>query len=320
MNPKPKPIPKIPVLILSGFLGSGKTTLLNRLLTGLPRSAVIINEFGTTPIDPQLLREHKVPLSTLSGGCLCCQVRDALAPVLKNLRIDWENKTDKPFDRIVIETSGVANPEPVLDVLLRQRWIASRFSLQGVIATISAQTGLDILVRFPEAQAQIAWADTVAVTHIDLADAGKIHQLDERLKALSPAAKRIQVTKGEVDPTSLLAFPEKFRYLDSNAAAGLSVHNFNSMSLQFEQPLSWCRLEPLLRKLQAKYGDKLVRMKGLIFDPIYSYPLLIQASVDTFYPPAHLTYRESGDAISRLVFITDGEIIGLKETILADLD
>ena len=126
MTTAQKSIQRIPVLVLTGFLGSGKTTLLNRLLTGLPRSAVIINEFGVTPIDQQLLREHNIPLSTISGGCLCCEVRDALAPVLKNLRMAWDNAGDKkPFDRIIIETSGVANPEPVLDVLLGQNWLSA---------------------------------------------------------------------------------------------------------------------------------------------------------------------------------------------------
>ena len=133
----PKDIHRIPIIVLSGFLGSGKTTLLNHILSQMPHSAVIINEFDTTPIDQQLLREHNIPLSTLSGGCLCCQVRDALAPVLKNLRMAWENADEKPFDRIIIETSGVANPEPVLDVFLRQSWFSARYSLQGMIATIS---------------------------------------------------------------------------------------------------------------------------------------------------------------------------------------
>jgi G3E family GTPase len=168
---------RIPVIVISGFLGSGKTTLLNRLLSDKPRSAVIINEFGTTPIDPQLLREHNIPLSTLSGGCLSCQVRDALAPVLKNLRMAWDNSSDKPFDRIIIETSGVANPEPVLDVLLKQNWLSARYTLQGVIPTISALNGAEVIDRFPEANAQIAWADNIVITHSDLANTSQMRIL-----------------------------------------------------------------------------------------------------------------------------------------------
>ena len=160
LSPSSKVIERIPVFIISGFLGSGKTTLLNRLLSHAPKSAVIINEFGTTPIDQQLLREHKVPLSTLVGGCLCCQVIGSLTPLLKNLRMAWDSG-NKPFERVIIETSGVANPEPVLDILLRERWLAKRYSLQGVIATVSAIMDDAHFGYFPEAQAQIAWADTV---------------------------------------------------------------------------------------------------------------------------------------------------------------
>lgn len=155
-----KVIERIPVFIISGFLGSGKTTLLNRLLSHAPKSAVIINEFGTTPIDQQLLREHQIPLSTLVGGCLCCQVIGSLTPLLKNLRMAWD-AGNKPFERVIIETSGVANPEPVLDVLSRERWIAGRYSLQGVITTVSAVMDEDIsttfLKRKPLVPGQTRW-------------------------------------------------------------------------------------------------------------------------------------------------------------------
>ena len=164
--------------------------------------AVIINEFGTTPIDQQLLREHNIPLSTLSGGCLCCQVRDALAPVLKNLRMAWEGKDEKPFDRIIIETSGVANPEPVLDVLLRQGWLSARYNLQGVIATISAVQGSGNLARFPDAHAQIAWADTVVITHTDLADVEQIQMLERQIKRLSPTAHQVVAVNGRSGMTA----------------------------------------------------------------------------------------------------------------------
>jgi G3E family GTPase len=314
-----KPIPKIPVLILTGFLGSGKTTLLNSLLTKLPRSAVIINEFGTTPIDPQLLREHNIPLSTLSGGCLCCQVRDALAPVLKNLRMNWESKTEKPFDRIIIETSGVANPEPVLDVLLKQNWLSSRYRLQGVIATISALNGAEIIDRFPEAHAQIAWADIIAVTHTDLTDINQLKILENRLSQLSPAANRLEVANGEINPERLLVFPAAFRRM-SGELAGLSGHGFNSVTLQFDKPLLWDQLKPVLQSLISKYGDKLVRVKGLIFDPTLDHPLLVQAGFGILHPPTHLPARESDDFMSRLVFIMAGSIDGLTDDMQQQID
>ena len=314
-----KPIPKIPLLILTGFLGSGKTTLLNNILAQAPRSAVIINEFGTTPIDPQLLREHKVWISTLSGGCLCCQVKGALMPVLKNLRMTWENAEEKPFDRIIIETSGVANPEPVLDTVLKQSWLSARHSLQGIIATISALTGDDTLNRFTDAQAQIGWADSIALTHTDLASAEQIQQLTDRLNALSPTAKRLIVTNGAIELEKLLYFSNRFRCLPSGQSSGPTDHGFNSMSLQIQNPVSWNRLEAVLLKLMAQYGEKLIRVKGLIFDPGFDRPLLVQGSSGTLYEPVQLPARESDDFISRLVFITAGDADSLKEEVLSQL-
>lgn len=109
---------KIPVIVITGFLGSGKTTLLNRLLADGVKTAVVINEFGATPIDQDLLLNQDIPMIVLSGGCLCCQIKGALAPTLKSLWMAWNKAEANPFGRVIIETSGVASPEPILDRLL----------------------------------------------------------------------------------------------------------------------------------------------------------------------------------------------------------
>ncbi|MBM4208890.1 MAG: GTP-binding protein [Gammaproteobacteria bacterium] len=321
MKHTPKPIHRITVLVLTGFLGSGKTTLLNNLLRQLPRSAVIINEFGATPIDQQLLREHNIPLSTLSGGCLCCEVRDALAPVLKNLRMAWDNAGDhKPFDRIIIETSGVANPEPVLDVLLGQNWLSTRYSLQGVFATLSAVQGSLNLARFPDAHAQIAWADTVVITHTDLADVEQIQLLEKQIKRLSPTAHQVFAVNGQIALDRLMPPVPKFRLLRTEAIADLPDHGFNSMALQIGQPLSWLKLESILTALINTYGENLVRLKGLVFDPEFDHPLLVQGSTGILHPPAHLPARASDDFISRLVFIIAGPVNDLANDVMQQLE
>jgi G3E family GTPase len=312
------PSAQIPVIVLSGFLGSGKTTLLNRLLSHAPRSAVVINEFGATPVDQQLLRQYNVPLSTLSGGCLCCQVHGALTPLLKNLRMAWQAQAEKPFDRVLIETSGIANPEPILDTLLRERWLASRYRLDGMISTVSATSGEDALNRFPEAQAQIAWADTLVITHTDLAEDWQIHNLTARLDHLAPAAAKIQSAHGNIDPDSLLRLPKQNRYR-LKTDTPMPQHDFSSATLQLDQPVSWPRLQAALENLIDRYSDQLLRLKGVVYTTENSEPLCVQGSTGRLYPPIPLPARASDDGRSRLVFITDGEVQGLIETVKADL-
>lgn len=318
LNDSPKALKRIPVYIISGFLGSGKTTLLNRLLKTHPKSAVIINEFGSTPIDQQLLREHQVPLSTLVGGCLCCQVIGALTPLLKNLRLAWE-KDNNAFERIIIETSGVASPEPVLDIILRERWLSKRYSLQGVLVTVSATLDANYLAQFPEAQAQIAWADSIIMTQSDLIASENTALLDERLKTLAPTARRLTAINGEVDPSELFKGLSKYRPLREGDQPELPEHSFSSISLQLEQPLPWERLETALLKLIADYRQCLVRVKGMIYTPNEPQPLLVQGTGERLYPPTRLTERTSDDGIGRLVFITHGEVNDLAEALMAAL-
>jgi len=309
---------QIPVIILSGFLGSGKTTLLNRLLSHAPRSAVVINEFGATPVDQQLLRQHNVPLSTLSGGCLCCQVHGALTPLLKNLRMAWQSQAQKPFDRVLIETSGIANPEPVLDTLLRERWLSSRYRLDGVIVTVSAASGADVLNRFPEALAQIAWADTLIITHTDLTEDQQTDNLIALLNRLAPAASKIQAAHGDINPATLLAFPRRNCYrLKTNTP--IPEHGFGSTTLQFDHPVSWPRLKAALEGLLDRHAAQLLRLKGVVYTTEHDVPVCVQGSAGRLYPPTLLPSRTSDDGRSRLVFITDGEIQGLTETVKSGL-
>jgi len=316
MNPT-KPIERIPVIVISGFLGSGKTTLLNRLLQHAPKSAVIINEFGSTPIDQQLLRDHNVPMSVLAGGCLCCQVRGSLTPVLKNLRMAWDAKADKPFDRVIIETSGVANPEPVLDTLLRERWLSARYHLHGVITTVSAVSGAESLERFTEAKAQLGWADTVVLTHGDLASSAQLATTNAWLDKLAPSAARLNVVLGAVAPDLLLDLSKKMRPLGQ--MQNDVEHRFNSISLQLDDPIAWPRFQIALESLLNKYPLQLVRLKGVVFTPECPEPLLIQGVANKLYPPVRLPVRASDDGKSRLVFITVGDVTSLAEDLMAIL-
>lgn len=311
---------RIPVILLSGFLGSGKTTLLNRLLAHAPRSAVIINEFGSTPIDQQLLREHNMPLSILTGGCLCCQVIGSLTPLLKNLRMAWDARPSdpihgKPFERIFIETSGIANPEPVLDTLLRERWLSARYRLEGMVTTVSAVNGAEVLSRFPEAQAQVAWADTLVVTQADLVDDQGLARLHTVLDKLSPVAKRLHAVQGVIGSDDPVLFPHRERFRLKTATGRLD-HQFNSITLSFDDPLPWERIQAILAMITKLYARSLVRMKGMLYTPDDGRPLIIQGVGGRLYPPQRLPVRAGDDGRGRLVLIFEGEVKLLSEEIM----
>ena len=296
-------LPQIPVVLLTGFLGSGKTTLLNRLLADGVKTAVIINEFGAEPVDQDLLQRQDTPLTVLSGGCLCCQVKGALAPNLKNLRMAWDAAPDKPFERVVIETSGVASPEPILDTLLRERWLAGRYRLQAVLTTLAIPTALDQLDRFQEAAAQVAWADRLLLTHADLADAAQQTALARRLQQLAPATPSDLLQPDAATPSDLCSGNvRRFRLLPANAQP---THEFRSLSLRLMQTPVWTELEAVLLALLARHPE-LLRIKGVVYLAGRTEPVAIQAAGGRLYPPAALPPRDEGDHCGRLVFIASG--------------
>ncbi|MCQ8117569.1 CobW family GTP-binding protein [Methylomonas rosea] len=296
---------KIPVIVLTGFLGSGKTTLLNRLLSDGVKTAVVINEFGNTPVDQDLLSDQNIPMTVLSGGCLCCQIKGALAPTLKNLWMAWDQAEDKPFERIIIETSGVASPEPILDTLLRERWLASRYHLDTVITTLAIPSALKQLVDFAEARAQVAWADTLLLTHADLADADQHAALNQRLQTLAPSTSRHMMTVGECQAdTRITNIGPALRRLPTGNP--LPAHRFASISLHLDQALPWPQLEAILQALLARHPLDLLRIKGVIYQPEQAEALAIQAAANRLYPPTPLAIRSSDDRRGRLVFITNG--------------
>ena len=307
---------KLPVLVLAGFLGSGKTSLLNGLLKSWPRSAVLINEFGAVPVDQRLVEQHTISMTVLGGGCLCCQMRGALVPTLKNLWMAWN--AQPRFDRLIIEASGVASPEPVLDALLRERWLATRLNLQGIITTVAVPRGEEQLARFPEAMAQVVWADTLVLTQADVADADCLRSLEARLAAVAPDTPRLRAEFGAIETERLLAHaPARFRRIPGGAA--LPSHGFHSISLRLESPVPWPRLESLLTTRLEDPGSRLVRVKGLIYLPGSTRPVALHAAAGRLHPPTPLAPRASDDGIGRLVFITDGPADGLAEEMLIAL-
>ena len=320
----------LPVTLLTGFLGSGKTTLLNRLLRHTPLTAVVMNEFGEVALDHQLLEESRGPLALLSGGCVCCQVVGALAPTLKNLAMGRADGKLPPFERVIIETTGIADPAPILDTLLHDRWIAARYRMDGVVTTVDAMLGAAQIDDHEEALRQVAVADRLVITKIDLVEHAVLADLRSRLSALNPAAEQILALRGELDPAAILNLglfdpaakhpdvrswlaAQRYRPVGPRGLLGARppaehAHDgrIRSFSLRFEEPLDWDGLSAALEMLSTFRSRQLLRMKALVNVKGRARPVVLHAVQHVFYPPAELDVWPDADRASRFVFITDG--------------
>ena len=320
--------PPIPVAVLTGFLGAGKTTLLNFLLKDafLANAAVIINEFGDVGIDHLLVERADENIVEMASGCLCCTIRGDLIDTLHNLLQRRDAGSIKPFDRIVIETTGLADPAPVLHSVMSEPTLLARCRLEGVITVVDAFNGMATLDAHAEAVKQVAVADRIVLTKVDLLEGREgedmLFAIIGRLRQLNPAARLLTThrneataerlfTMGLFDPTKktpdvrawLAAESYEKRHHHHHDVSRHDAH-IRSFSFSEERPISAAGLELFLELLKSYHGANMLRMKGIVKvsgDP--TRPVVLHGVQHVFHPPVRLPGWPDGDERTRLVFI-----------------
>ena len=313
---------RLPVGLVTGFLGSGKTTLLARLLARpeLGETAVLVNELGEVAIDHHLLRRVDERTVVLAGGCLCCTLRGDVADELRDLLSRRTRGEIPAFRRVLVETTGLADPAPILNTLLAEPVVRHHFEPEVVVATVDALNGLGQLDRREETLKQVVVADRLVVTKTDVADPAAVALLEERLRSLNPAAEVLRVSFGEVEPAVLLApgerDPRGMRPPESAPHDG-GLHAF---VLVLERPVDWTAFGIWLTMLLHAHGEWVLRVKGILNVPDLPTPVAIHGVQHVVHPPEHLDAWPDEDRRSRIVFIARGIEKGEVEESLAAFD
>jgi G3E family GTPase len=323
---------RISLLLLTGFLGSGKTTLLRELLMQpqMADTAVLINELGAVGLDHHLVWGASEAAVVLENGCICCSVRDDLVSSLQDLFWLRLNRRIPRFSRAVIETTGIADPGPIVQALLTDSFIAERYRLDAVITTVDGLQGRHQLDRYWEAVKQVTAADALLITKADLAEPDEVAQLEQQLAQLNPFATRQRISHGKVASDLLLhalsaagsrsvgrtdnadrwhwhaAPPGSVSNTARRGALRRALHDSRTQSftLRMQGAVERERMQAGLLALLAQYGSQLLRIKGLVEVIDDQRPVVVQVVGGTLFPLETLAAWPEGRSAARLVFIT----------------
>jgi G3E family GTPase len=314
--------------VLTGFLGAGKTTLLNRLVKdpALARALVLINEFGEIGLDHLLVEKVDGDMLLMSSGCLCCTIRGDLVTTFEDVMRRLDNGRMAPIDRVLIETTGLADPAPILHTLMSHPYLSMRLRLDGVVTLVDAVNGAATLDAHPEAAKQAAVADRLVLSKTDMAaDAAALATLRERLAALNPGAPVLDAAAGEAtaarlldagpyDPGAKSADVRAWLRAEAYAMGHRHAHDVNrhgadirAFCLTEEKPLRAVSFNMFLDLLRQAHGPSLLRVKGLVaLDDDPGRTALIHGVQHIFHAPVRLAAWPDGDRRTRVVFIARG--------------
>jgi G3E family GTPase len=309
--------------LLTGFLGSGKTTLLKRMLEdpALADTAVLINEFGEVGLDHQLVERIDDNMVLLQSGCLCCTVRGELADALRDLHSRRERGLVPAFSRVVIESTGLADPFPVLSTIKADPVLRHHFRPGNVITTVDAVNGLSQLDTYVESNRQAAIADHLVITKTDIGLPDQLSGLRQRLEGINPDAAICDVNADGLNVGDLLdanAVPrgariqsatgfycEDIRDLVTSDGAAHSAA-FKSFVISVDHPVDWTAFGIWLTMLLNRHGDRVLRVKGILNLAGEARPVAIHGVQHLVHTPVHMEAWPSDDRRSHVVFIVDG--------------
>jgi G3E family GTPase len=315
----------LPVNLITGFLGSGKTTLLQRLLRAprLANTAVLVNEFGEVGLDHLLLEPLDGATVILPSGCVCCTIRGDLADAMRGLYSKRARGLVPAFERLAIETTGLADPAPIVSTLMAEPVLRHHFRLGSIVTTVDAVNGMRQLANHPESVKQVAVADRLVISKTDLAAPAATAILAAELRRINPAAPILDAVADPLEPDDLMASDvydsasksaEVRRWLQAAADTGDHAHAGSSrhaaairaFCLTFEQPLDWTGFGVWLTMLLHVHGENVLRVKGILNVVDVKTPVVIHGVQHIVHPPAHLERWPDGDRRSRIVFIVRG--------------
>ncbi|CAB3929382.1 CobW family GTP-binding protein [Achromobacter insolitus] len=317
---------KIPVSLITGFLGCGKTTLISKLVLQpeMARAAVVINEIGEIGIDHELVTHSSENISVLANGCICCTIRTDLQESLRDLFGQRRAGRIPDFDRVIVETTGLADPAPIVQTLASDDMLSNHYRLDGVVTLADAVNIHGQLRAHPEAVKQLALADRILLSKGDLVTPVDLDAAKGEIQDINPHAQLLRCEMGDIsahmltglNPSTSRASADTLRFLGSSFETGEHTgsaylgsrsgrhRDIDTLSLRFPDPFDWLRFNAAMDLIAALRGPDLLRMKGIV--NIEGAAWVIQGVQHVFHPPVALDCWPTEDQTSRLVFITRG--------------